>query len=461
MKSTKKKIFHFLRLLMLFFPIGITALFASCDDTDKKSEYDPSRPVKISEIYPKSGGFHETVVLRGENFGGNPKQIRVFFNKKEAVVVGASGNRVLVYVPKLPGEDCKIKMLVGENTKDTIFGDEHFKYISNFQLQLVCGLRGSSGRFKEGTLQTTQMDDNMRFICCDNEGIVYIGNKQQWNGALAMLNEKEGYTKMLAPSDGTSPIAAVYDPSADLVYYCGHEGPYFWLCDPNDSWTVQKRQLVGPNQDYIQNKGYLPLPSGVKLESLYSYAHAGDDFIYCRAYNGAFFKFKPVDRVYSYVTQLASASCFLCVDPYDDMKLYCSQLQNHVITCIDLTKDPSDPSYETIICGKKGSIGGFMDGSVEVAQMNEPQQIAVALDPETGDKVIYICDSKNRCIRQFNLVTKMVKTVAGTPQEQGYDLGDPLNSKMNLPTGICVNPLTNDLYIADQGNHLLLKLAFL
>ena len=57
----------------------------------------------INEIYPQTGGYFETVILRGENLGSEPSKIRVFFNQKEAIVVGASGERVLVHVPKLPG----------------------------------------------------------------------------------------------------------------------------------------------------------------------------------------------------------------------------------------------------------------------------------------------------------------------------------------------------------------------
>ena len=144
MKGTKSKIHvSLLRLFVLLFMASFVAL-TSCSDDNKAKEYDPNLPVAISEIYPETGGYFETVILRGENFGSDHTKIRVFFNEKEAIVVGASGDRVLLHVPKLPGDDCKIKMLMGDNTKDTIFANKHFAYVKDYQLQYVAGQPGSN-----------------------------------------------------------------------------------------------------------------------------------------------------------------------------------------------------------------------------------------------------------------------------------------------------------------------------
>lgn len=68
-----------------------------------------------------------------------------------------------------------------------------------------------------------------------------------------------------------------------------------------------ERKLIAPDASY-QAKGYRPVPSGQKLEYMCSYARAtdanGESFIYCRTWQGQFFRFKLEDRVYDYVTTL-------------------------------------------------------------------------------------------------------------------------------------------------------------
>ena len=81
-------------------------------------------------------------------------------------------------------------------------------------------------------------------------------------------------------------------------------------------------------------------------------------------------------------------------------------------------------------------------------------------DPETGEKVIYICDANNNCVRMYNMETKLMSTVAGIGGKSGYAAGNPTVSRMNRPYGICITP-ENDIYIADAGNKVIMKLAFM
>ncbi|MCH4100908.1 MAG: hypothetical protein LKF06_10105 [Prevotella sp.] len=77
-----------------------------------------------------------------------------------------------------------------------------------------------------------------------------------------------------------------------------------------------------------------------------------------------------------------------------------------------------------------------------------------------GDKIMYIADSGNHCIRKFDMNTKMVTTIAGNPEKSGYSTGSPEKSLMNEPFGLCLTP-DGDLYISDRGNSIILKLQFL
>lgn len=472
MKSTQCKAYvSLLGLFMLLFTVFFVAV-TSCSDDNKVKEYDPNLPVTISEIYPETGGYFETVILRGENFGNDHKKIRVFFNQKEAITVGASGDRVLVHVPKLPGDDCKIKMLIGDNTTDTIFADKHFAYVKDYQLQYVAGQPGSNTPwFDEGSLQETTFGNNLQFITCDPRGIIYLAHKgDECQGPLVYINEPEHFTKFLtcAGSDAGKPVGPYYDEVTDMVYCIGQgERGYFYEIDPNDAFSVVKRKLIAPSEDHKKRgyKGFETVDANIGLRWGGSLVRSGE-YLYCRTYEGCLFRFKPTDRVYDVVVerleynkQNGSADTHLAVDPDDPNKIYCSLTGLNRITMIDLTKDPKDPDFETLVCGQKG-VGGFEEGNVSEAKMNGPEQFVIMSDPETGNKVLYICDRFNQCVRKFDTVTKIMSTVAGTPGKWGYELGNPSKSKMDQPIGICISP-DNDIYISTSVNRVLLKLAFL
>lgn len=473
MKGTMKKKHYGLwglsGLILGAYFVGITAC---SDDNKTMKEYDPSLPVKISSIYPETGGYFETVILRGENFGKNHKNIRVFFNQKEGIVVGASGDRLLVHVPKLPGDDCKIGLLMGDNTTDTIFADKHFAYVKNYQLQYVAGQAGSNTDwFTQASLQETVFGNAIQYITCDPRGIVYLVHKNdECRGPLVYINEREHFTKFLtcAGNDAGKPVGPFYDEVTDMVYCIGQgDKGYYYEIDPNNAFTVTKRKLIAPSESYIAKgyKGFTTVDANIGLRWGGSLVRAGE-FLYCRTYEGCLFRFKPTDRVYDvvaerleYTKQNGAADCHLAIDPDDPNKIYCSLTGLNRITQIDLTKKPTDPDFETLVCGQKG-VGGFEEGYVSEAKMNGPEQFVVMSDPESGNKVLYICDRYNQCVRKFDTVTKIMTTVAGTPTKWGYELGNPSKSKMDQPIGICISS-ENDIYITTAVNRVLLKLAFL
>ena len=158
-------------------------------------------------------------------------------------------------------------------------------------------------------------------------------------------------------------------------------------------------------------------------------------------------------------TTFAKSDACLATDPDDPTKIYCALNEYNKITCIDLTKNPEDSGFETDVCGIQGP-GAYQDGHVSVARLNNPQQILSMHDPETGEKVIYICDANNNCVRMYNMETKLMSTVAGIGGKSGYAAGNPTVSRMNRPYGICITP-ENDIYVADAGNKVIMKLAFM
>src|SRR5690606_6750992 len=112
-------------LLTCMFSV-LTLLFACKDEGGiTRVEHDPNAPITLTSFSPGEGGARDKVLLDGENFGTDASKIQVYFNNKEAAVVSSSGNRIYAIVPRLPGEDPIIKVVIGEKSATY---DEPFTY---------------------------------------------------------------------------------------------------------------------------------------------------------------------------------------------------------------------------------------------------------------------------------------------------------------------------------------------
>ncbi|EFO61716.1 Haloacid dehalogenase-like hydrolase family [Giardia lamblia P15] len=86
-----------------------------------------------------------------------------------------------------------------------------------------------------------------------------------------------------------------------------------------------------------------------------------------------------------------------------------------------------------------------LDGGFLHAAFNFPHSIVS--DPVNG--IIYLTDTKNHCIRTLSLMTRKVKTLAGTPGVFGYK--DGLNPLFNEPLGLVLTEDGN-LIVCDSKN---------
>ena len=108
-----------------------------------------------------------------------------------------------------------------------------------------------------------------------------------------------------------------------------------------------------------------------------------------------------------------------------------------------------------VICSVEGEVldvagsgsSGLSDGSFEAATFNQPH--GMTLD----DRVLYVADTGNHCVRRLDLTGREVVTVAGTGEmapifaEGGKGTRDPLNSPWDL------RMIGDWLYIAMAGPH--------
>ncbi len=450
----------------------LAGLLSSCsDDKNKIPEYNSKEPIVLDNFYPKSGSMMEGIIISGSNFGNDPKKIKVYFNKKKAIVTGVSGDKIQALAPRLPGDICDISVVIGS---DSVVFNDKYEYIKSYNLSILCGQANSSTTsFVEGTLSQTEFLSSLHFLTIDPQDILYVSMSGDGQ-PIVYINEEQGFSKTVLYSGGSGttrgPMGGTFVPGEKKLAIMSANRGYFWEIDPYNPVDYNERKLLSPTTEQIAN-GYVKPTNAIEwfYSCVYTeYTRPGDPlasadegFLYTRTYNGMLMRFRMSNRVMDMVTHqcpTGAGDTYIIGDPDDNTKIYCSTKQNHRISVIDLTKTPSDPDFEKTIVGLPGT-GDHIDGHVSVAKLNSPQQIVVTKDIESGNKIMYIADTNNSCIRKYDFETEMVSTIAGTPKVKGLVMGSPTQSKMGNPYGLAVNS-QGDLYISDRANRVILKLSF-
>ena len=104
----------------------------------------------------------------------------------------------------------------------------------------------------------------------------------------------------------------------------------------------------------------------------------------------------------------------------------------------------------------------YVDAVGTNARFNRPMGIAY----DSDRLLLFVADSNNHLIRQLELATTTVSTVAGVPNARGF-YGEgipPLQAVFNDPQAVALGPSNlhplGSLYVADTGNHRVRRIDF-
>lgn len=432
--------------------------FSSCCFVSCKNEkegpsktHDSSKPVVLSSFSPNEGGARDKILLDGENFGNDPSKIKVYFNHAKASVISSSGNRIYAIVPRLPGDNPKISVVVGT---DSVVYKDTFTYHIQAQVSTVTG--NGKKNFKPGTLSEAEIYG--KYLELDAEGNIFMSWRDGGDPAtfgVARINEKQNIVTPLIESIATGRILFANGLTVDRVtgmLTAAHESTkeVIFTFDPREAWYPRQRNVKYSTADYNS------IVEADRYKNFVTFCPY-DGHLYTRYRDGKVAKINPQTFEAKIVYQGPYGSQYgQAINPTKPWLLYITLTTNATptnfrqgIMVLDL-RDPVGSGGFKRLNAPGGS--AFRDGPLADALFNDPKEIKF---DNSGN--MFVADYGNHCIRMIS-PDNIVTTVAGQPGKSGYKDGGPVESLFNQPWGVAVNE-QGDIYIADWSNARIRKLV--
>jgi sugar lactone lactonase YvrE len=122
-------------------------------------------------------------------------------------------------------------------------------------------------------------------------------------------------------------------------------------------------------------------------------------------------------------------------------------------TGVDVVREYDTATNQVTTIAGSGS-NGYLDGVGVLAEFDSPSGIAF----DRTNHVLYVSEQYKDTIRQIDLATGMVTTIAGQPGSSGSTNGAWTAARFNNPTGLRFDSTAGALYVADTNNNLIRRM---
>jgi hypothetical protein len=388
------------------------------------------------------------VLLDGSNFGSDTSKIKVFFNSKEAHVLGSTGTRLLALVPRLPGDTCVVSVEVD---------GRKYAYNDKFRYKIEASVTTWAGDGSNPSTAVLESLDKSQFrptyMGIDKDFNIFVAIAQS-GGMLLKLNEAENTATVLATNanHGFDYHSMPYAHPVTDVLILGSGGvgsrDRFLTLDPKEGWAPKNRYIRNwiPNEFEIPTGG-TTFEGWAAGESHYNCLYCeADEYYYTRYLTGQIVKINPqtwdAEIIYQTNSGLAYGMAF---HPIRKTELWLgyndgagAELSNSLCR-LDVT-DPAR-TFE-----KMSGARGFRDGPLEQAQFYGIRMINF-----DSDGNLFVGENNNHCIRKVDTETMMVETLIGIPGMSGFKDGKKEDAQFNGPHGLVVDS-EDVIYVAEYGN---------
>lgn len=394
-----------------------------------------------------NSGIRTKFIVKGSNFGEDKSQVKVYFkdevgNEREALVLGVKPDVIYAQVPKQAGGESHVRVEIAGKEAELSNAEKTFKYIVTSSVSTVVG-KAKEGGNKDGTLGETTFN-TPRYVAVDNDDNVFIFDS---DGRTRLSSIEQNKTITLLDGMVIDQPLFIDKEKKQLFGPCDNANFGCFLFDANVSWVADKMGQLLANGGWMHSVVLDPVDS---------------TFVIYRQNTGQLWT-QPFDKNRRTLnpnkakrigTLYNTGSNGLCAYNPVDKYVYCVLHSKSAVYRFKLTRDADgwpalDGDIDEYI---PGAGAGFRDGDVQEAQFKEPRGIAI--DKEGN---LYIADVGNNRIRKVDTKLNVVTTIAGSGAA-GYKDGDPLEAQFNQPWGVYLDK-NEFLYIADQNNHCIRKLA--
>lgn len=430
----------------------ILLLFVACKDEKLSTAYDSGKPVELVTFMPDSGGIRTEFIIKGTNFGDDKSKVKVFFTDEKgkergALVLGVVSDAIYALVPKQAGGQSHIRVMVEDVEANNADSEKTFEYIVTSSVSTVVGKAKEPGN-KDGALGETTFN-TPRYVAVDNENNLFVFDVP--NVRLCSTVQNKTITLYTA-SVFNQPTFLDKDRNKLITPGDQAESGCF-LFDATTSWVPEPYGTILPGGAYAHSVVFFPTnEDGTPTDNTFIITRQNSGPLYAQKFKkGMKYNAKNSKKIGQIGT--TGANSLAVYNPID--KYYYISLNNFNAIYRFKLKMGADgwPELDGEIEHYLDNGSGYADGGKDEARFNAPQGIAV--DSEGN---IYVADKGNHCIRKIDTRVNIVTTIAGIPRSAGYKDGDPLDAQFNNPWGLCFDK-DDILYIADQSNHCIRKLA--
>lgn len=464
--------------LQLIAIVILASLLASCSEEGgylgpKPTESsDPSQPVVFNDFWPKEGPVRTLVFIEGSNFGTEISSIEVLIGGVSAPVIGSSGNKICVMVPRLSMRgDVVVRILddsgklVKEHEFDDLFMLESTLVVNTLAGKVDPATNTSSiidGSFEEAEFQSPwwlefdiDEDGNKILYCIDEENLAALRRIN--------LTTKEVSTVFMKGQAGVHQVKSMlFDtPTRDTLFLVDDNGRGNW----ND-----RHQM--PNMYYaLRNEGFRKVYPYLYAQCSYSAVSMKDGTIFYNTWQSS--EVYKARQVFNEEAQMwdgkplfsvranASDHVFMFRHP-DDLYVYMTGF-NGVYRCA-YDREKKELVSSVLHVGSQGGGDGYADAPGSSALFNRPRQgVFVKNDEyvEEGKEDVYdfyVCDHNNNAIRKITPEGE-VSTFAGRGsvgidgRVWGWIDGEARETaRFREPCGIAYDEEDKIFYVADREN---------
>jgi len=440
------------------------------DDTEEP--VDPpveSTDPALTAFTPLSGSNGAEVTLTGKNFGTDATAVKVYFidtdlqTEKEATVVSVSDEEIKVTVPAGPGEECKIKVVIGETE---LVYDTLFDYVYQTVVSTLFGGAQTAAENPTGTFSFADaaffgtFDNEHHTLVMGNDGCIYFALENSEKGFLNARRHNVYKTDLNAQTitcigtveSWVSILPIAMDPKTNAIYGMRGDASEGKMAYYNGSVWDSEVAFTWDKKDNLTGN------NGSACRAIAVRPSTGE--IYFTAYGvlGVLdFNTKVAKNMGMIIEDLGTPGTFrtepatgLVFDPNNDNILYIS-----IADLGHIYKYTVDTQTCERVCGGywDGYLSGYQDGELSGALLDHPGQIC--MDKNNN---LYVADQYNCCIRKIDLTAGQITTLAGQKGKQGNTDGSLSDALFDDPTGIAVSS-DGVVYVSERDNHGIRRIA--